>query len=96
MEKTRKRSNKKRVYNENQQLKRENARIRKQLQQLGEDVDLNKEGLIEEDFDKKAQEDIPPKQKEQCPKCGKTLKGVEFGNFKYMFCSECNYRQRTK
>ena len=96
MENTRRRSNRKRSDNENKQLKRENARIRKQLQQLGSAIDSNTDEFSDSNLDRNTDGEQPPKQKDPCPNCGKNLGEVEFGNFKYLFCSGCNYRKRTK
>lgn len=84
MKKTRQRSDR-------NELKRENQRLRKQLNRLSESIESMTGG----------EDDVPPEPEEEdtkpapdCPQCGKPAEEVSLGRFTYLFCTECSYRSR--
>lgn len=86
---TRSRSERKQIVSENRQLRRENSRLRKLLQRLGSSVDAM--SAPEEPIEPPK----PPKPRAPgCPKCGADTDEVEFGRFRYWFCTSCDYRER--
>ena len=93
-----------RLKKELQKLRRENSRLKKQLNRLDndefEDLFKDDEEPPKESSDKK---NIKKQSKEpaqsrpgDCANCEKQTRTVEFGQYKYLWCDHCNHRQKIK
>jgi hypothetical protein len=54
------------------------------------------QGFTAEVSEEKLSKEPEPKEKTKdlCPKCGESTGEVEFGRYKYTFCSSCSFRER--
>lgn len=93
-----KRSDGRKTYAANNELRRENMRLRKQVQRLNRLI--NEFGLRaprEPDDVEKAplEPEAPPVDPRlECPKCNKQGKELNLGRYVYLTCPSCGFRDR--
>lgn len=101
-EKSRRRSSNRRTISENQQLRRENSRLKKLIQRLNAAINsMTYRGFIAEDEEPGLESHfldtvatLNPLVKDPCKQCGGKMGEVDLGVHKYMFCSGCSYREK--
>jgi hypothetical protein len=89
-----------RLKKELQKLRRENSRLKKNLNRIEDD---QIDDLYEDD-EQPREEKVNSKQAEHfgepcggaCKKCSKDTRIVELGQYKYQWCDYCSHRQKIK
>lgn len=89
-------SNHRKTIADNRLLRRQNKRLRKELQKFKRMV--NEMAHLEEfqDFISSRSPENPIPDKLKCPECGAPAKEMDLGIWLYHICEECNWRERKQ